>query len=306
MGEVERIDEAFVFLGQRFIRRPNGHKRHVYTLVCDEALASIKRKIKDLTGRSTRNLALADPLRVLNPVLRGWAGYFRYAAAKRTFSYLGDYAWRRVVGGLRQKHPQRSWKQIRRRYFGKDRLQENGIELYNPASLRVERYRYRGAQISTPWNEATVDPRPARATGAPATGTTSSSNESSRRSHDQPPTRCVHGEPDAGELARPVRRAAARKPPAARLNRRLAADPTHPVRPPTREPMFMLVSRRYERASPIVTSNKPFSAWGEIFGDDVTAAATMPPATPTGSRARARAKSRAQSSVRTATTTTST
>jgi DNA replication protein DnaC len=32
---------------------------------------------------------------------------------------------------------------------------------------------------------------------------------------------------------------------------------------------------RYERASLIVTSNKPFSAWGEIFGDDVTAAAMI-------------------------------
>jgi choline dehydrogenase-like flavoprotein len=32
--------------------------------------------------------------------------------------------------------------------------------------------------------------------------------------------------------------------------------------------MFMLVSRRYGRASLIVTSNKPFSAWGEIFGDE--------------------------------------
>ena len=39
--------------------------------------------------------------------------------------------------------------------------------------------------------------------------------------------------------------------------------------------MFMLVSRRYERAAMIVTSNKPFSAWGEIFGDDVTAAAMI-------------------------------
>ena len=39
--------------------------------------------------------------------------------------------------------------------------------------------------------------------------------------------------------------------------------------------MFMLVSRRYERASLIVTSNKPFSAWGEIFGDDVVAAAMI-------------------------------
>jgi hypothetical protein len=34
-------------------------------------------------------------------------------------------------------------------------------------------------------------------------------------------------------------------------------------------------TRRYERASLIVTSNKPFSAWGEIFGDDVVAAAMI-------------------------------
>ena len=39
--------------------------------------------------------------------------------------------------------------------------------------------------------------------------------------------------------------------------------------------MFMLVSRRYERASLIVTSNKPFSAWGEIFGDDAVAVAMV-------------------------------
>ena len=39
--------------------------------------------------------------------------------------------------------------------------------------------------------------------------------------------------------------------------------------------MFMLVSRRYERASMIVTSNKPFSAWGEIFGHDIAAAAMI-------------------------------
>ncbi len=38
---------------------------------------------------------------------------------------------------------------------------------------------------------------------------------------------------------------------------------------------FMLVSRRYERASLIVTSNKPFSAWGEIFGDDAVAVAMV-------------------------------
>jgi len=48
-----------------------------------------------------------------------------------------------------------------------------------------------------------------------------------------------------------------------------------PFDPEAANLMFMLVSRRYERASMIVTSNKPFSAWGEIFGDDVVAAAMI-------------------------------
>src|SRR5262249_7168823 len=39
--------------------------------------------------------------------------------------------------------------------------------------------------------------------------------------------------------------------------------------------MFSLVSSRYERASLIVASNKPFSGWGEIFGDEVVAAAMI-------------------------------
>ena len=39
--------------------------------------------------------------------------------------------------------------------------------------------------------------------------------------------------------------------------------------------IFQLVSARYERASMIVTSTKPFSGWGEIFGDEVIAAAMI-------------------------------
>ena len=35
------------------------------------------------------------------------------------------------------------------------------------------------------------------------------------------------------------------------------------------------MSSRYERASLIVTSNKPFGRWGEVFGDDVVAAAMI-------------------------------
>src|SRR5271168_2545035 len=48
-----------------------------------------------------------------------------------------------------------------------------------------------------------------------------------------------------------------------------------PFDPEAANLMFSLVSSRYERASLIVTSNKPFSSWGEIFGDEVTATAMI-------------------------------
>jgi DNA replication protein DnaC len=48
-----------------------------------------------------------------------------------------------------------------------------------------------------------------------------------------------------------------------------------PFDPEAAKLMFLLVSSRYERASVVMTSNKPFSAWGEVFGDDVVATAMI-------------------------------
>lgn len=38
---------------------------------------------------------------------------------------------------------------------------------------------------------------------------------------------------------------------------------------------FKLISKRYEKTSTIITSNKPFEQWGEIFNDEVVAAAIL-------------------------------
>ena len=48
-----------------------------------------------------------------------------------------------------------------------------------------------------------------------------------------------------------------------------------PFEPEAANLFFQLVSSRYERASMVVTSNKPFGRWGEVFGDDVVAAAMI-------------------------------
>lgn len=160
---ITHIDDGFVFLGFHIQAKTRGDgRRVVLTIPSKAALASVMSKIKKLTGSNTTSLSLAQVLRAVNPVLRGWAAYFRYGASKKTFSYLGWYAWWRMLNWIRRKHPKLTWKQLRRRYYGADRITEDSYVLYNPAKMKVERYRFRGTQISTPYNIDEVDPDGAR------------------------------------------------------------------------------------------------------------------------------------------------
>jgi len=150
-------------LGFRIQRKRGGDgRRVVLTYPSKQALAAVMHKIRKSTGRGTTSLRLADVLRVVNPILRGWAAYFRYGVSKRTFSYLAQWAWWRMIRWLRRKHPRLTWKQARHRYYGADRITQDGVTLYNPARMQVGRYRYRGAQICTPYNIDEVDPAGAR------------------------------------------------------------------------------------------------------------------------------------------------
>ncbi|MDT0224005.1 ATP-binding protein, partial [Gordonia sp. AC31] len=38
---------------------------------------------------------------------------------------------------------------------------------------------------------------------------------------------------------------------------------------------FQLIASRYEQGSILITSNMPFGRWGEVFADDVVAAALI-------------------------------
>jgi DNA replication protein DnaC len=48
-----------------------------------------------------------------------------------------------------------------------------------------------------------------------------------------------------------------------------------PFDPDAANLFFQLVSSRYERASLIITSNMPFGRWGEVFNDEIVAAAMI-------------------------------
>jgi IstB-like ATP binding protein len=56
---------------------------------------------------------------------------------------------------------------------------------------------------------------------------------------------------------------------------RLAPTLHLPLARPDANMVFQLVARRYERGSILLTSNKAFSEWGSVFGDDVLASAIL-------------------------------
>jgi len=60
---------------------------------------------------------------------------------------------------LRKNHPRMTWKQITRRCTGTATSREKGVVVFNPGSISVTRYRYRGARIPNPQGiPASVDP----------------------------------------------------------------------------------------------------------------------------------------------------
>jgi RNA-directed DNA polymerase len=153
---ITHVDDGFDLLGFRIVRAPwQGNKRVAYTFPSKRALRDVMHRIKTLTNRSTTNLSLDELIQALNPILRGWAHYHRHNASSRCFAYLSYYLWWRVIRWLRKKHPRLTWKQIKRRYWGRHWTSPEGTRLAWPAEVPVTRYRYRGHRIPSPWATTT-------------------------------------------------------------------------------------------------------------------------------------------------------
>jgi RNA-directed DNA polymerase len=158
------IDEGFDFLGWRIQRRNwrgRTGKKAVYTYPSKKALASVTAKVRSLTRRA-KHRTLADLLRSVNPVLRGWCNYFRHGVSARTFSYLDHFSWWRIFGWLRKRHAGLNKGTLVRRFLPSWEIRDDRVEMFRPQAIPIVRYRYRGTKIPTPWaSEAPGPPAPA-------------------------------------------------------------------------------------------------------------------------------------------------
>jgi RNA-directed DNA polymerase len=154
---VSHIDEGLDFLGFRIQRRlkRGTNKRVVYTYPSKKALAAIVGRVRALTRR-TAHPSLAAMLRQLNPALLGWCTYFKHGVSKATFGYLDEYAWRRVLHWIRRRYRKTKWAVLFHRFYQNWRPTEDEVVLFQPQTVTVSRYRYRAANIPTPWAMTTA------------------------------------------------------------------------------------------------------------------------------------------------------
>ena len=157
-SRVCHLDEGLDFLGFHIQRRRKRgtSEYYVYTYPSKKALASITGRVRAVTNKRGHR-TLADLLRQLNSVMRGWCNYFRFGSSTATFHYLDTFAWRRVTLWLRKQHPGIDWRTLRRRYLTGEpgwRPAEDGIALFVPQRVKVTRYRWRGYSIPTPWTRS--------------------------------------------------------------------------------------------------------------------------------------------------------
>jgi RNA-directed DNA polymerase len=158
------IDEGFDFLGwriQRRARRGRTGKRAVYTYPSKKSLLTVTAKVRSLTARH-KHRKLADLLRSVNAVLRGWCNYFRHGVSSQTFSYLDHFTWWRIFGWVRKRHAGLGQRELVRRHLPRWEIRDGNIEMFRPRAIAIVRYRYRGTRIPTPWTSLTSgSPAPA-------------------------------------------------------------------------------------------------------------------------------------------------
>jgi RNA-directed DNA polymerase len=119
-----------------------------------------KKKVLDFCKRLGKEIKAINGyeqelvIRRLNPILRGFANYYKGVVSKETFSYISSRLWRYLWCWAKRRHPNKSKKWIRKRYFktingnkwtfattiSDRRGKEKDLILYPIASTPIERH----------------------------------------------------------------------------------------------------------------------------------------------------------------------
>jgi len=112
--------EGFEFLGcyLRIVRSRFKGRPYLFRWPSQGAMKAVRGRIRDLTvhRRWAGMKDIREVIRVLNPVLRGWCGYFRTGNASDKFNQIDRYVRNRLLRLMHRRGGQRRWRPGRRRF----------------------------------------------------------------------------------------------------------------------------------------------------------------------------------------------
>lgn len=110
--KVTHIEDGFDFLGWN-IRKYNGK------LLIKPSKANVKAhldKIREVI-KGNKTAKQANMIRLLNPILRGWANYHRHVVAKKTFGRVDAHVWSMLWQWAVRRHPDKGARWVKEKYF---------------------------------------------------------------------------------------------------------------------------------------------------------------------------------------------
>ena len=110
---ITNIRDGFDFLSFNFRKYPNDK---VIVTPTKDGIKSFKSKIKDIFKKYNSS-SLTMLITKLNPLLRGWANYYRFVNSKVIFSKLDSYIWRKSLNWMKRIHQRRETKKYYKQYF---------------------------------------------------------------------------------------------------------------------------------------------------------------------------------------------
>lgn len=112
--QITHLDQGVDFLGFT-IRRFRGGK--LLTKPSNDALRRIRKRLST-EAKALRGANADAVIGKLNPIIAGWAAYYRIGVSKRAFNALDAHMWRLVYKWARISHPNKPTRWVTARYFG--------------------------------------------------------------------------------------------------------------------------------------------------------------------------------------------
>jgi len=117
---IVNLDDGFNFLGFNVRQYKVSDSRSGFRLLVKpskDSVKTIRQKVKE-AFRDRRGFSVDGLISMVNPIIRGWANYFRIGVSSRIFDNLDSYLFSLQKRWVGWQHPRKSWGWKRKRYWG--------------------------------------------------------------------------------------------------------------------------------------------------------------------------------------------